>query len=505
MILQPGRNALAIDPVERSGVIVDVRDYFRAFWRAAREARRYILAAGWRFDSRVALLRGAETEVADGPVELLPFLDGLCARNPRLEIRLLSWDFSPLFAHDREWMQFVRFNWSTSERLVFRFDANHPLGASHHQKLVIVDGRLAFVGGIDLGMGAWDDREHLPVNPLRVDLPGRDVLPNHDLQTCVTGAVVSTLVELFRERWNGAGEGPLELPQPPEEDPQFPPEALPIEARRAAPSVTDCPTAGDPRSGRRLIRRLFVDAIHAAERLVYIENQYFSSEAVLRALCERLREAGRPRIQIVLVLPRSPHALLEQIALGRAQSNALSTLVDTARREGHELGIYYSADPSHDEVSTYIHSKLLAVDDRFLTIGSANTTNRSMALDSELNLAWEAEPHDTALARSIRDVRASLLAEHAGFRVPAEDLRAIDGLVARLDELASSDTTRLRPHGLEPPFSDDSLLGRIAPSDGTLDPEGTFEDGIVERLAHSPDSLLGQGIQRLEQWLRGRP
>ena len=486
MILQRGRNALTIDPVERSGVIVDVQDYFRAFWRAAREARRYILAAGWRFDSRVELLRGADADDEDGPIELLPFLDGLCARNPQLQIRLLAWDFSALFAHDREWMQSLRFNWSTSERLVFRFDGNHAIGASHHQKFVIVDGRLAFAGGIDLGMAAWDDRQHLPVNPLRLDLPGRDTQPNHDLQACVTGPVVETLVELFRERWNASGEWPLELPEPPDEEPRFPEEALPIEARHVATSVTVGSTLAAPGSGKRLVRQLFLDAIGAAERLIYMENQYFSSSAVLAALLERMREVRRPRLQIVLVLPRSPHALLEQIALGRAQSTALAKLVETGRRDGHAVGVYYSAHRTRHDISTYIHSKLLAVDDRFLTIGSANTTNRSMALDSELNLAWEAAPRDQRLARSIRDLRTSLLAEHAGFRVDVEELRPIDGLVARLDELARSGSTHLWPHDLEPPFPEDSLLGRIAPTDGTLDPESTLEE-------------------LLEQWLRGRP
>jgi phosphatidylserine/phosphatidylglycerophosphate/cardiolipin synthase-like enzyme len=496
---------IAVDGADQCGLLVDSADYFRAFCRAASQARRYVLVAGWRFDSQVRLLRGKDAERAAHPVRLLPFLDWLCKRNPELRIYLLSWDFSMLFVHDREWMQSLRFNWSTDDRLVFRFDASHPISGSHHQKLAIVDDAMAFVGGIDLAEGSWDEREHRPDDPDRVDSAGKPTEQHHDLQTCVTGEVVGTLVELFRNRWECAGLGQLELPDVvPGDPPTFPAEAIPIRAARVGTSTTRCsPQAARGRPRRRL-RRLFMDAIDAAERLIYMENQYFSSEAVVEALVDRMRDEDRPSLQIVIVLPREPHSLLEQVVLGNAQANSLRRLVHVANEQGHEIGVYYTGGASPDEPSTYIHSKALVVDDRFLTVGSANTTNRSMGLDSELNLAWDARAGEEELEASIRAVRALLLAEHVGGGVAPETVAGIDGLVARLDSFADSPSHRLWRHSLDPPFAEDSLLARVSPSDGTLDSETPpLGEPVFERLSMSPDSILGRGIQRIHEWLRG--
>jgi phosphatidylserine/phosphatidylglycerophosphate/cardiolipin synthase-like enzyme len=416
---------------------------------------------------------------------------------------MLSWDFSAIFAHDREWMQALRFNWTTNDRLVFRFDSSHPIGASHHEKLVIIDGRLAFVGGIDLAVGGWDDREHRPDNPDRVDPSGTATEAHHDLQACVTGKAVESLTGLFADRWEKSGGGDLELPLPASAPPSFPEVAIPIRADRVGISVTRGSTLVPREQSSRLIRQLYLDAIAAADRLIYIENQYFSSHAALEAIRARMRMRNRNTVQIVIVLPRSPHAVLEQVVLGNAQADALRSLVDVAKEEGHRIGVYYSGQEGEGP-STYIHSKLLAVDNRFLTVGSANTTNRSMGLDTELNLAWETGDEDDAMAESIRTVRGSLLAEHVAGDVDIDSLQGTDGLVARLDRYADSETHRLWRHDLEPPFGEDSWLGRLAPCDGTLDPEkAPVEEEILERLADSPNSLLGQSIQRIERWLRG--
>lgn len=98
------------------------------------------------------------------------------------------------------------------------------------------------------------------------------------------------------------------------------------------------------------------------------------------------------------------------------RSTNLEVLRDTAAASGCTLGCYFSLCESANETfrTPYIHSKLMIVDDRFLTVGSANLTNRSLALDSELHVAWEHEGDSGGLVESIRNVRVSLLAEHAG-------------------------------------------------------------------------------------------
>jgi phosphatidylserine/phosphatidylglycerophosphate/cardiolipin synthase-like enzyme len=60
-----------------------------------------------------------------------------------------------------------------------------------------------------------------------------------------------------------------------------------------------------------------------------------------------------------------------------------------------------------------VHSKIMVVDDAFLRIGSANLNNRSMGLDTECDLALEAQARPE-LVQKIRRFRDRLLAEHAG-------------------------------------------------------------------------------------------
>jgi hypothetical protein len=144
----------------------------------------------------------------------------------------------------------------------------------------------------------------------------------------------------------------------------------------------------------------------------------------------------------------------EEIAVGLRQAQNLECLRSVAANTRTPLGLYYSVCDGISDVfrATYIHSKVMAVDDRFLTVGSANMTNRSMALDSELHVSWETREEERdgeRLGRAIRNARVELLCEHAGLK-SAEDrakLEAIDGLVAFLDSVAERPGARLLKHG----------------------------------------------------------
>jgi phosphatidylserine/phosphatidylglycerophosphate/cardiolipin synthase-like enzyme len=178
--------------------------------------------------------------------------------------------------------------------------------------------------------------------------------------------------------------------------------------------------------------------------LIYIESQYFTSRAVHRALKERMQAPG-PKLEIVILTPRGADSPKEKLVLGDAQNWVLSSLAAIARENGHALRVLYSAARSAggQDVSTFIHSKVLCVDDRLLSVGSANCTNRSMSLDTELALVWECTHDAQPLKKSIARVRASLLSEHAG--VPyAEDFERTRGLVERIDKLICA--SKLRAH-----------------------------------------------------------
>jgi phospholipase D1/2 len=206
-IIQPGRNAEPTTRTDAAGVLVDGAGYYRAFYRSALTARHYILMSGWQFDSTVALVRGDDAPVG-AEVQFLRCLDGLCARRPTLHVYILAWDFHLVFIPEREWLQRVVFHWMTNARFHFRFDDNPIAGGSHHQKFVIIDGALAFVGSADICESRWDDRRHLALNPLRVSR-GRVTKPYHEVQAYLVGGdAVTRLRDMFVSRWARAGGEP---------------------------------------------------------------------------------------------------------------------------------------------------------------------------------------------------------------------------------------------------------------------------------------------------------
>lgn len=368
--------------VTAAGVLVDGNDYFKAFYDAALRARRSILLPGWQFDSDVALLRGKDAEQATLPVTLKAFLNALCERTPELHIHILAWDFHVVFALEREWMQTMVFQWTPHEHLQFRFDSSHVDKGCHHQKFAVIDGAVSFLGGLDLCDHRWDTRRHRDEDALRVsrDEPHK---PFHDVQTyLVSHDVGAALEDLFVCRWKLAGtersEAFPDLPPPPPRPPVDYREAPPrgahvVPTEHVALSRTD-PKGSPSKSPAEEhacseVANLYVAAISAAERFVYVETQYFSSSKISDALVNRLRAPARSALDVVLVLNMRAETLKEEVAVGLAQAKVLADLRKAAEGTKHQLGIYYTVPESKDgkepERATYIHAKLMIVDDRF--------------------------------------------------------------------------------------------------------------------------------------------
>lgn len=435
-----------------SGVLVDGRDYFLAFHEAARSATRSILLLGWQFDSDVQLVRGSDLPPRAAPeaFELLPFLDGLCRERPGLEIRVLAWDHSLVFTLEREVLQKLVFDVATCPRFHFQWDGTVRLGGSHHQKVAIVDGRVAFAGSQDLCQSRWDTSSHLAFDPRRTARFGVAYKPYHEVQAVLTGAPVRSLVELFCERWRYATGEALDpdalvaARHGPDADAVVRHATVPIGRSRVALART---IPGDhAREPVHEVRDLLVAAIRRAERFVYIETQYLTSCAVRDALVERMTDARRGPLDVVIVLPRKPERFKEEFTVGLPQAQLLWTLAETARKHGHRLGAYNVAAPDGDEDTfVYVHSKTVIVDDTFMTIGSANLTNRSMTIDSELNVVWEAGPDDD-VKKAIRRVRVRLLLEHLGEAAALRVALPPTNLVTRLEQTIDAGTGRLRRH-----------------------------------------------------------
>jgi phosphatidylserine/phosphatidylglycerophosphate/cardiolipin synthase-like enzyme len=497
-ILKPGRNCLDIFGVSETGLLIDVRDYYKTFYEVARKAQRYILIAGWQFDSSVKLLRGDDAGGTDGAV-FRKFLNGLCADNPELEIYILAWDFSMIFSIEREWFQKWIFDWSSNERMHFRFDSAHAVGASHHQKFSVIDGQIAFVGGMDICSDRWDDRKHLPENPHRSNEDGIVFGPYHDVQSYHAGKAAIKLTELFLERWEISGGGKIDLPSVTGDIPEIN-VPVKIDSDRVAICRTLAKTLVPRQDSVKEIKYLYEDAISSSESLIYIENQYFTSRSVYAALVNRMGTARSRPIQLVIVLPKSPNAFSEEVSLGVIQTKLLRSLKNAAAETGRDLGIYYTGSiaKAGEEKPTYIHSKILLIDDRFLSVGSANTTNRSMGLDTELNVAWEADsPDQQNIIESVRAARVELLSEHCGIedREERDKLGRTEGLVSLLNRFAEDPSSKLRLHPIENPYAESELLKDLEPGDLYIDPEeAIIEENVFELISKDEKGLFSRGI-----------
>jgi phosphatidylserine/phosphatidylglycerophosphate/cardiolipin synthase-like enzyme len=157
----------------------------------------------------------------------------------------------------------------------------------------------------------------------------------------------------------------------------------------------------------REVEALYVDAIAAARRWIYVENQYLTSDRAVECLAARLREPAGP--ELVLVLPARCPAWLEEVSMGRLRARSLARL-RAADRYGR-LRLY--SPRTGPDTWVNVHAKVLVVDDALVRVGSSNLTNRSLELDTECDLSVEAGER-ADVAGAIARFRNDLIAEHLG-------------------------------------------------------------------------------------------
>jgi phosphatidylserine/phosphatidylglycerophosphate/cardiolipin synthase-like enzyme/uncharacterized membrane protein YdjX (TVP38/TMEM64 family) len=477
VILEEGRNCWRVARARRAAFLIDAAAYFSVLEGAIARAQRQLFIVGWDVDSRVRLAPRAA-------IDLLGQLNGALARRPELQAFVLGWDFSLIFTFERELLPSYRFAARAHPRLRFKLDGAHPVGASHHQKVVVVDDRIAFAGGLDLAARRWDTPQHLAVNDDRVDPAGQRYLPIHDVQMAVDGDAARALGQLARDRWRAAtGEV---VPPPPEApaasaagDPW--PADLPPDVADAAVGIARTSPAADGAPEVREVLHLTLDAVAAAERAVYVENQYLTSAAVGRALAARLQEAGGP--EIAIVLPREECGWLERSSMGIMRARLLTEL-RRADRFGRLRLLYPVVPGLNGRGCLNVHAKVLVIDDRLLRIGSSNLSNRSMGLDTECDLAIDAAD-DRRARLGVASLRDRLLAEHLG-TAPATVAREIarrGSLLRAIDHLRGGERTLtpLPPNGA----GDDAAAAplNLAMMDGLVcDPERPAPDKLIEQL-----------------------
>ena len=455
-------------------VIIDADAYFSNARLAMLKAKRRIMLIGWDFDARIPLV---DTGRSPGePAAVGDFIYWLVERNPELEVFLLRWDVGALKTLLRGSNIATIFKWMRHPRIHTRLDGHHPTGASHHQKIVVIDDCLAFCGGIDMTSERWDTRAHRDAEPRRISPNGKGYPPWHDATTALQGPIAAALGELSRDRWERAGGHRL---APVSDQRDCWPDDLVADFRdvevgiaRTRPEMPDCPEI-------REIEALFVQQIGAARHSIYAESQYFASRRIAEAIAARLAEPDCP--EIVIVNPLKAQGWLEPVAMDTARARLIAAL---RQRDPHSRLRIYHPFTAHG-VPIYVHAKVMIVDGSTLRIGSANMNNRSMGLDTECDVTIDAGEEGGAAIRAIRD---GLIAEHLGMAVEqvAREIDARGSIIATIEALRGSGRS-LRPYEIpalsdvEAWLADNEVLDPESPSEMF---EATASRGLFRRLRH---------------------
>lgn len=476
---RPGDNCWRTSEATRGGFLISTCDFFRAFREACLQARHEVLVLAWDLWDSIELVRGEDAEGHDDfPTKMGDFILAILEDNPDLQVKLLVWDYAMLYLGRRELVPLSQWRHPGHPRLEMVTDDAIPGGASHHQKVVVIDGVLAFTGGMDLAAWRWDRSEHRTDDPLRRNPRSQSYGPHHDVQVALTGPVVGELRDLVAQRWERATGKTLDKLDPGDLPVPWP-ESVPVdfEDEPLALALTFARYRDNPAVYH--IERMHLEMIATARDFLYFENQYLSSHRVVSALEERLREEDGP--EVVMVLNRKA-GWLENSTLGLVANRLLERL-RAADRHGRFHGYYPFAGDDEEGTEIYVHAKLMLADDRLFLGGSANLSNRSMRVDSELNLCFAYEKP----VNFIRQLREALLSMHLDvspkqFREAAQ---SEDSLAATIDALNEE-----KRHGKSlRPLEEKSLSPfqrRLADS-RILDPEEPLSP-----MHHAWDALRGQ-------------
>ncbi|MGH2999965.1 MAG: phospholipase D-like domain-containing protein, partial [Gaiellaceae bacterium] len=200
----------------------------------------------------------------------------------------------------------------------------------------------------------------------------------HDATVRLEGPIVADVADHFRLRW------PSDLPTVQRSEPIDGPQ---VHLVRTVPEHV-YPGLHD---GEFTILESYLRALRGAERLVYLESQFLWSSEIVSVLAEKLRNPPCDDFRVVVLLPARPNNG------GDDTRGQVGVLLDADEGNGRFLACTLF-QPGRGGGIVYVHAKVGIVDDRWLTIGSANLNEHSLFNDTEVNVVV----HDEALARAAR-------------------------------------------------------------------------------------------------------
>jgi phosphatidylserine/phosphatidylglycerophosphate/cardiolipin synthase-like enzyme len=271
--------------------------------------------------------------------------------------------------------------------------------ATHHQKLAVFDRRRLYIGGLDLDERFYDTPDH--------QLPGHETW--HDVQLMVEGPVAEDAqahLELFLAEI--AGDVDLGEPAPERDGLRFVRTLSRRRGRGSWRSIAPDQAVAEIEAAHR-------DAIGTAERLIYIETQYFRDRRLARRLANEARQ--KPELKMILILPAAPDDVAFEGATGLdarlgefLQAKCLRIL---RRGFGRRLFVGGAAQPRRTRAKgraqlkgaplIYIHAKVSIFDDHRAIVSSANLNGRSLRWDTEAGLIINRPEEVVRLRRRLMD------------------------------------------------------------------------------------------------------
>lgn len=446
-LMAPGRNCWRVETAHRFAVLMENAAYFDALRSALAKAQRSIVILGWQFDPRTRL--DPETAHDDHQAQVGHQLRMLVKANPELDVRLLIWKSPLLIAASQGFYPHKAQVWFRKRLVEFRLDPPPVFGACHHQKVVIIDDAVAFCGGGDIATDRWDTEEHLDGDPRRCQPSGLIPPPRHEVMALVDGPAARALGDLARERWFRA-TGERTLADPVESDPW--PDGVRVDLEDTPVAIVRTEPSTRGRSEVRENETLHLDAIHRAKRLIYFENQYFTSPVIAAALAERLAEADGP--EVVLVSTGTSPSWFDRITMDTARSEVLFRL---EQADVHNRFFAFTPHTREGE-RIIVHAKVSIYDDAVLRIGSTNLNNRSFGFDTECDVA--AEPTDAAGRDAIRRFRHRTIGHWIG--VDGEAFGSVEAVTGSVGEaILRFDTGRMDLLGAQPPSRVERLIAEL--------------------------------------------
>ncbi|HLB18377.1 MAG TPA: phospholipase D family protein [Gaiellaceae bacterium] len=377
-------------PPPRAGcsveVLIDGAQALPRLTEELRKARSHVHLAGWFVTPDFALVR------EPARVECRTLLAELAERIP---VRVLLWAGSPLplFRPDRKDVARALHTLTSGTKIEAVADPKERPLHCHHEKITVIDDGVAFVGGIDLTTESgdrFDTNAH----------PARGELGWHDAACLLRGPAVTDVAAHFAQRWHDLTGNTL-----PEPSPAPPTGDVEVQIVRTVPEhVYETVRGGDFR-----ILESYVRAFRSAQRLIYLENQFLWSSEIVQILLDKIVHPPTDDFRLVLVLPAKPNS-------GRDDTRGqLADLIEADDGAGRVLACTLRALGERGPCPVYVHAKIGIVDDRWLTLGSANLNEHSLFNDTEMNVV-------TCDAELARATRLRLWAEH--LERPEEEVSA---------------------------------------------------------------------------------